>query len=539
MKGNFNKYFSKLENLIQLKENKNIIVIIEEVFHANKIYLKHLNLTLSKKESNEVKEIISKKIYVLNIEYYLTKGFNHERINSIPFLSYINNDYFNKDDIINLINKENLLQIYNIDEYRYFNDELGCFVDIKNETIEIKEKNIFEFHISDKKKINYNLNQIKKYFDEEIFKMKYRINKFLDILMNYDLIFLYASPIIKNEYYKEFNAPISYMEEIRKIIKLMNYNDKKLNLKFEYTSETTFKDILRNNKTKVLHISAHGSYKKEQYSLVLENLGRNGQIFYWEKEKLKHILNFWKNNINKIDLIIVSTCYSHNLGKLLKECGAKYVIYVAEKTKINDRICVLFTKYFYKNLFAGKSIKQPYDNAKKEMKSNEEINELNFKLCCCNHYHKEKCLSKRYKFHNFHKEKNKCNCKNLSKPNFHNKNCKYYREFIKYLDEKSIEKDNLAIIEDETINNICCCDINIEHNEIDKIKFNDESTKFENITSFKQNKNGKSFINSTISFYYKEKKYKSIEGRKGLMGKIFENLTNNEKYCESSLYLQQ
>ena len=61
LKGNCNKYFSKLENLIQLIENRNIIVIIEEVFYANKTYLKHLNLKLSKKESNEVKEIISKK----------------------------------------------------------------------------------------------------------------------------------------------------------------------------------------------------------------------------------------------------------------------------------------------------------------------------------------------------------------------------------------------------------------------------------------------------------------------------------------------
>ena len=152
--------------------------------------------------------------------------------------------------------------------------------------------------------------------------------------MNYDLIFLYASKINKNEYYKEFNAPISYMEEIRKIIKLMNYNDKKLNLKFECASETTFKDILRNNKTKVLHISAHGSYKKEQYSLVLENLGRNGQIFYLDKEKLKHILNFCKNNINKIDLIIVSTCYSHDLGKVFKECGEKMLFMLLKRQKL-------------------------------------------------------------------------------------------------------------------------------------------------------------------------------------------------------------
>ena len=99
-----------------------------------------------------------------------------------------------------------------------------------------------------------------------------------------------------------------------------------------------------------------------------------------------------------------------------------------------------------------------------------------------------------------------------------------------YLKEKSIDKNKMNIIEEETINKICCCDLNIEHNEIKKIKFDSRLKEFENIKFFKHNNKGKSFINSKISFYYDEKKYKSIIGRKSLMGKIFENLTNQGKY---------
>ena len=525
----FNEYSSNFDNLIKEIKGKNIIIILDEIFDAKRKYIKYLNFKLQKKNSNEVKEIISKKIYALNIEYYLTKGSKHKRINSFPFLSYIKKDYFNIEDIIDLINEENLLKIYNIDEYKYFNNELGCYIDIEEENIKVKKKIILEFHVSEKKNIiYYYLNQIKKYFHAELGKLKNRIRKISDIETKYDLIFLYASPIIKNEYYKEFDAPISYRKEIRKIVKLMNNYGKKLNLKFECANDKIFEDILRKNKTKILHISAHGSYQGE-YSLILENLEKNGQKLEINMNRLKSILNSYKKNISQMDLVIVSTCYSQDLGKLFRKCGAKNVIYIADKAQIMDDISVFFTKYFYKNLFDGKTIKQSYVNAKKEMKSNEKVKEINFNSCCCNHYHIPECLSNIYNFDIKH-DKEQCNCKDKQQPNFHNKDCIYFNDFIKYLDEKSIDKNNFKIIEEENINKICCCDLDIEHNEIEKIKFESDSDIFENIKCFQSNNKGESNINSTISFYYDEKKYKSIKGRRNIMGRIFSNITNQGKY---------
>ena len=528
----FNKYTSNFEELIKQLKDKTIIVTLEEIFDAGKTYIKYLNIKLLKNDSNKKKEIISKKIYALNIEYYLTKGPNHKRINSFPFFTYIKKDYFNLEDIINIMSEEDLLQIYDFDEYKYFNYKFGCFVDIKNENIKMEEKLIIELHISERKNIiRYYLNQNRKYFNEEIIRVKDKIYIYLDLVTKYDIIFLYASPIIKNESFKEFNAQISYISEIRNIIRLMENYGKKLNLKFECADDKILEDILKKNKTKILHISAHGLYNGE-YSLILENLEKNGQILELNMDKLKYILNRYKNNINQMDLVIASTCFSEDLGLLFKEYGAKNVIYIAEKTEILDEISVLFTKYFYQNLFSGKTIKYSFDYALKEIKESDIIDKSNIKCYCCNHYHIPKCLSHKY-FHDFiqkiKNEKIECQCKDTPKPNFHKKDCIYYNEFIKYLNDISINKNNFDLIEEENLNKICCCDLKIEHNEIEKIKFESNKEEFGNIKTFLKNNKRKS-INSTISFYYDYKKYSSIKGRRGLMGRIFENLTNKGKY---------
>ena len=527
----FNEYLSNFEDLINEIKQKNILILLDEIYDTNKKYIKYLNFKLLKKvlNSNETKEIISKKIYVLNIEYYLTKDSNHKRIYNFPFFSYIKKDYFNIDDIIDLIKKEDLLQFYYIDEYKYYNKELGCFIDIKDDNIEIIEKIILEFHISKRNNIiHYNLNQMKKYYDEEIIKLKKRINKIIDKETEYDIIFLYALPIIKNENYEEYDSPISYREEIRKIIKLMNNCEKKLNLKFECINKKIFEDILSKNRTKILHISAHGSYQGE-YSLIIEDLEKNGKKLEMNISQLENILRLNKNNISKIDLVIVSTCFSQDLAKLFRKYGAKNIIYISEKAKIIDDISVFFTKYFYKNIFEEKTINQSFNNAKQEMISNELIKEINFNSCCCNHYHKPTCLSNNYDFDIKHNKK-QCNCKDKQQPNFHNKDCIYYNNFIKYLEEKSIDKNDFKIIEEEKINKICCCDLNIEHNEIEKIKIKSDLDEFGNIKFFQNNNKGKSIINSTLSYYYDEKKYKSIKGRRDIMGRIFKNITNKGKY---------
>ena len=68
-----------------------------------------------------------------------------------PFYHFSKKDIFNIEDVIDLINKEDLFQIYDIDEYKYFNEELGYFVYIKGNNIKRKKRIILEFHISKEK----------------------------------------------------------------------------------------------------------------------------------------------------------------------------------------------------------------------------------------------------------------------------------------------------------------------------------------------------------------------------------------------------
>ena len=154
-KESFKEHFSNFECLIKEIKEKNITINIEEFFDKDKKYIKYLEFKLLKNDVNESKEIISKKIYALNIQYYLTKGSNHKRMNSFPFLTYIKKDYINIGDVINLIEEEDFYKIYNVDIYKYYDNELGSFIDINDEEIKIKGKLILEFHISERKNIFY------------------------------------------------------------------------------------------------------------------------------------------------------------------------------------------------------------------------------------------------------------------------------------------------------------------------------------------------------------------------------------------------
>ena len=535
----FKDHFNNFKDLIKHINDKTIAIIIKEEYFQSpkslineKSYLKCLNIEL--KNEKEQKVIFSKRIYPLNVEYYLVKGSNKIRENLQPFYSFVKKNDFNLEDIKELLDKENLLSKYNIDSYKYYNEEKGVFEEIQNKNIQIKNKIILEFHINKIK--NYliiNKNWVQNFLKEEIIKIKNMINKLSDKATKYDLIYLYASPIIQNDgHYTESVTPISYMEEIRIILNLMKNKKSKFKCKFECINDKVLRNIISSHKTKILHISAHGVLKNK-YSLILENVQKNGQIYELSYNLLKDILNINSINVSKLDLVIISTCHSEDFGKLFIEYGAKNVIYIDKKTEINDTVSVIFTEYFYDNLIKGYTIKESFDNAITKMKSDDKISNINYSSCCCDHYHEPNCLGS--KLHDLHKktirEKNQkiklCNCENLP-PNQHYINkCEYYN---KILDEEikkgKIKYENL----ENNIIKICCCDLNIEHDEILKIKREQKSVNYLDISPFSLNGKGKLDFNTNIRYYFEDEKYSSILGRKSLMGKILENINNNEKY---------
>ena len=559
-KKKFTEFFSDFSDLINKIKDKNIQLNLNE--SETESELKYLNLEI--KINDNI--IISKKIYTLNVNYYLTKGINHERINSIPFLCSLEKENFNIDDLFELIDIEDLPNNYNIDSISYFNDEKGVFQSVNRDMIPIKKKNIFEFHINGtKNSLIENFRLIQRYITNEIIKIKNIINKISDKVQKYDLIYLYASPIINNESFEECDSPISYMSEIRIILELIKKSGKKFNCKIECADEELLRDIITNNKTKILHISSHGDYDGKYYYLCLENLKKCGQVKKVKYNQLEFLLNSNKENISKMDLVFVSTCYSQDFGELFLKCGAKNVIFIQQKTEIRDPVSVKFTQYFYQNLTQGYSIKESYKKAIESIKIDKEVLNLNYESCCCNHYHFDKSDRDIRKYlHSLHKHEKKtkeyeCKCQYIH-PNYHDKDCEFYQKFKETLlkakkfsnpenivkdkditiyykqestnsdDSDNNKKKHILIKEDKDKNIICCCDINIEHSEILKIVFKPEDGDYINLSSFNLNGKGKLSMKSTIKFYYDEKRSTTIIGRKKLMGKIFNNISKNGSY---------
>ena len=559
-KKKFTEFFSDFSDLINKIKDKNIQLNVNE--NETESELKYLNLEI--KINDNI--IISKKIYTLNVNYYLTKGINHERINSIPFLCSLEKENFNIDDLFELIDIEDIPNNYNIDSISYFNDEKGVFQSVNRDMIPIKKKNIFEFHINGiKNSLIENFRLIQRYITNEIIKIKNIINKISDKVQKYDLIYLYASPIINNESFEECDSPISYMSEIRIILELIKKSGKKFNCKIECADEELLRDIITNNKTKILHISSHGDYDGKYYYLCLENLKKCGQVKKVKYNQLEFLLNSNKENISKMDLVFVSTCYSQDFGELFLKCGAKNVIFIQQKTEIRDPVSVKFTQYFYQNLTQGYSIKESYKKAIESIKIDKEVLNLNYESCCCNHYHFDKSDRDIRKYlHSLHKHEKKtkeyeCKCQYIH-PNYHDKDCEFYQKFKETLlkakkfsnpenivkdkditiyykqestnsdDSDNNKKKHILIKEDKDKNIICCCDINIEHSEILKIVFKPEDGDYINLSSFNLNGKGKLSMKSTIKFYYDEKRSTTIIGRKKLMGKIFNNISKNGSY---------
>ena len=528
-KDHLKEYISDFNDLFEkIREGNNIIIDLKEELsinnNDNKKYIKNLNITIGNNDINKI--FISKKIYPLNIKYYLTKGPNNERINSKPFSSCIKKDFFNIDEINEIIEKEKVLKNYIIDNITFYHNQKNAFIPMRKQNIQIKGTVILEFHIEGvKNNSKINLRFMENYYTNEIIKIKNETNKYSDIVKQYDLIFLYSSPIISNDEYKENKAPISYMKEIRIILDLMRLSGKKFNCKFECIGEDVLRDVLKNFKTKILHISGHGFYdEKEKYFLNVENLKNKGKSQNINIKSLKYFLaNSNKKNLSQIDLAIVSTCYSEEFAKSLLDYGVKNVIYTKEKTEVINNISVLFTKYFYKYLLTGNTIDDSYNMAKKKLKTEVAENVSR----CKNHFHKIKA-SRQFEHIEFRKIFRNCKC-NYEKHNYHNIDCHYYKKFKEKI--KSTEETKKEIT--KNIFAICCCDYKIEHDEIEKISYEQPLSREElkNISTFKFNPKGKLFIDSTISFYYDVNKYDSIEGRKGLIGRIFNSITNGEKFA--------
>ena len=110
---------------------------------------------------------------------------------------------------------------------------------------------------------------------------------------------------------------------------------------FHGTKENLYK-ALKENPT-ILHLSMHG----ETDYLELDNgFGKN--------DKLKVFDERLKKEMNSVKVVLFLACKSQNIALNLFERGnhnLKHVIYIDQKSKVEDEACVVFSQEFYGKLY--------------------------------------------------------------------------------------------------------------------------------------------------------------------------------------------
>ena len=160
------------------------------------------------------------KKFSINVKYYLTTGPLNKRINEKPFFSHldINQKQFNIYDIKELLENEKISDIYNIDSIRIQTKSDGYFENMNNleYTCDDSQIIVLELHYNKIKKRKNFFNTYET-FKKEIIQLNSKINKVSENIEEYDLIYLYASPIfIDDKGTSTTDGIISYREEINK-----------------------------------------------------------------------------------------------------------------------------------------------------------------------------------------------------------------------------------------------------------------------------------------------------------------------------------
>ena len=468
---------------------------------------------------------MSKDTTDLGIKYYLTSGIYHQKIYNEPF--YVSVKSKGKMFNLNLIKaslSKDKIDISLIDDYRYFNQTKNGFIKIKeslNYPIEPKNLLILQIHL--KEIINPFLINIQdsrnniKLKMNELKELKNLSNKDDDI----DLYYLYASPILKNISDENLNF-INYHLEIKNITKLFENSKKKFNCIFECANEKTLINAII-KEPKILHISSHGSLDiSSNYLLKLEDRCIDQDI---PIERLKEHFEIISNNIRKIDLVFVSTCYSQQLGKLFLEYGVKNVIYIEGMTPVSDKASVIFNEKFYSEIIKGNSVEGAFSIAQKLLKYDRDNVLFSQNKCCCNHWHKNDCIFINNK--QIHKQCHikKCDC-DFEEYNIHKKDC----EFMKFLEDKNLfEKLFFQEKIDDFKTKVCCQCLKKEnenksifpHGEVFKFKI---ETQEDNNIIFRFRKNGKLTKNNNCYIINDKYEFKrcSMIGRAKYIKEIYD-----------------
>ena len=492
-------------------KRKLIKIKLDKKDEKNNVKEKYTNTIIGNKENNESKinydlyinaneKIIKKDTFLLNVKYYLKPKPFIIRLNEKPFYSYIDKIGFNKNDIIKMLEREKINFYRNtvnikikregekyFEKIKQFNNEtINKFVTLEISYNEMKQS------IKISEQLNNELARLKR-----IYEQKKILNK------KYDLIYLYASPIFKELSNDGVYEKISYREEVKEILDIIKKKQKEFRYRYELffqcASDNYLKYVLENMKTKILHISSHGVVNKEtnKYKLVLESQENCGKKLVIEEEMLIKYFQSNQVNLENIDLVVLLSCFSERFKNIIikycKNKSPKYIIYVKKIPEfggeIKDKLCILFTKYFYKELLDGNSIYDSFKKAKENLQKDGSILSL------------------------------------FNSENGNNDTEKALKEI-----------DKLQIIEVSQISQLQKKDISQNKNKENEVNKEIEKMEYkprEQIYPFDKNKHGKLNQIKNVIANFNPKKYISILGRVHIINKILQDL--KEQKCRFTI----
>ena len=470
------------------------------------------------------------------LKYFYTSGTSHMKVNTTPYVIEITNPkrQFTLAKITNLL-QENDVDTSKIDSYKYYSDDKGGYIKMHHDRTYLSQSVVTLFlHLKEEKDIDDDLdidddNQLMISPLCSSSSFRFDISRQTANEFQPDLIYLYASPIVKKMMYSsrfsDFNEQIDYQGEIEKIVDSINQAKKNFTAIFEPCDLDTFTEAIR-TVPKILHISCHGIIREKdnikKFSLCMEN---KGVLIEITEEKIRSILSNEERLCN-IDLVFISACHSEYLGNIFFECGVKNVICVNKMTKISDYAAQVFSSTIYQFLVNGDSVCDAFDKSKKIFRDVSLQGEL--QECCCNHEHTDICvyknLTKRLQstFHKMYHIK-QCMC---SYPEYHTHKieCKYIKNQLNVLPCIKFENDTLV--------KICCCSPEIPHNESSKfILLSNEG--YRHYIIFPALPSGRVVICNTNCFMkfsmYRKKKIKFI-GRNMELKKLMDFLEVENKH---------
>ena len=282
-----------------------------------------------------------------------------------------------------------------------------------------------------------------------------------------DIVYIYAMPLVKKSKRGLKEAllnPIDAHKEVTALEKLFLNSKKEIQFSINTGNTSNIRRVLEQH-PKVLHISCHGGYEledgKSKPYLYLEDNKSIGIMQKYSEETIREIFNLIKSDkeLVRLRLIFLSACYSQKFGETIMKEGIPNVIAVNGYTQVADEAATGFAVSFYHFLLQGKSVREAFESAKVE----EKINNKKIKLCCCTHNHKDYCpwLDKLCKdrdaAHAMHAPSCDCNYGG----NLHHSRCRWLKRIPdEYFNKVPVENSGYV--------KMCCCSLEIPHNEEEK-----------------------------------------------------------------------